>query len=274
MNTELTGAARLLNLHFAQKKRAHPGASYSLRALARDLDWSQSYVSEVFAGKKRPTPERLDTLCRQLGMDAYASLQCREAYAQEAYGLPPETRAPRPARKARGANEWRPESLEDAGLLSKWLNLALLDLVDCEGFRRDPAWIGRRLGVQTSAAQASLEWLLERGYLNEDEDGRISRSQRRIRISAGKSQPEIRRLHRQMIELALQALVDPAAARSFDRRLITGITLSANPARLPEAKEILLKALHEAADLLMEGPCTEVYQINLQLFPHTSPDRG
>jgi hypothetical protein len=55
-------------------------------------------------------------------------------------------------------------------------------------------------------------------------------------------------------------------AESFERRLITGISIAANPENLDRARDILLAALHEVASVLSEGECTELYHLNAQLF--------
>ncbi|MNL22550.1 hypothetical protein D3C87_1439020 [compost metagenome] len=79
----------------------------------------------------------------------------------------------------------------------------------------------------------------------------------------------IRGIHAQLIQLAMQKLMTETAQVNFDARLINGVMFAANPANLQRAKDRLNDAIYEAAEILAEGECTEVYQINLQLFPLT-----
>lgn len=49
---------------------------------------------------------------------------------------------------------------------------------------------------------------------------------------------------------------------------ITAISFVANPEHLAKAKQRLTEALHEIAEILTEGNCTEVYGLNAQLFSY------
>ena len=63
--------------------------------------------------------------------------------------------------------------------------------------------------------------------------------------------------------------LDRTSASAFDRRLIMGITFSANAEKIAVAKKMLADALHEIAGFLMEGEGNEVYHLAAQLFPLT-----
>jgi hypothetical protein len=57
---------------------------------------------------------------------------------------------------------------------------------------------------------------------------------------------------------------------SYVSGLITGLTFAGNPANFERAQRHLHQALYESAEILTAGPCTEVYQLNAQLFLLTS----
>jgi len=76
----------------------------------------------------------------------------------------------------------------------------------------------------------------------------------------------IKTFHAQMLDKAKQALLQ----QPLEVREIVGITLPANPAKLPAAKKLIQQFLVELTDVLKDEACEEVLQINLQLFPLTS----
>jgi uncharacterized protein (TIGR02147 family) len=252
-------SSKVLRFFFEQKKKSQP--NYSLRALSRDLGMSQSYVSEVFSGKKIPSADKISNLVRALGMDAIGKKHYEESFFNDLF---PNSEAKPPT------TSWKATGSADGSLLRKWYYLVILDFVDCKGFRSDPDWIARRLGIKTSQATEAIEWLAQNKYLHL-KNGQLLRTQKKIFFSTAKSLPDFRAYHKQMIELAALELSQKKDRASFERRLISGISFTCNPRKLEQAKKKLLSAIYAVADDLMEGECTEVYQINLQLFPHTTP---
>ena len=75
-----------------------------------------------------------------------------------------------------------------------------------------------------------------------------------------------------MIAKALWTLNHKQDDVSLANSLITGITIATNPKQIEKAKEKLTIALHDIAEILSTGECTEVYQLNLQLFGITESD--
>ena len=75
-----------------QRRRSH-NSRYSLRAFARDLRLSPSYLSEVLAGKHHLSKARAEDLVGQLRFDTTLRQRFCELAAQSGYGR----RAPTPA---------------------------------------------------------------------------------------------------------------------------------------------------------------------------------
>lgn len=70
-----------------------------------------------------------------------------------------------------------------------------------------------------------------------------------------------------MIEEAQKNLTIKTSKNDFERRLISGITVAVNPHKVEQCKKMLDETLHQVSLILSEGECTEVYQMNIQLFP-------
>jgi uncharacterized protein (TIGR02147 family) len=154
----------------------------------------------------------------------------------------------------------------DAVLLKSWLHLALLESTSCSSFEQDENALAQRFGVPPLAIRTTLNDLLNSGYLLRDGDSLVKRN-KKMRIPTKRSRQLIRNFHIQMLDRAKKHLQTATDSASFQRRLATGYTVAVNPKQLPKAKLILEKALVAAASALIKGSCTDVYQLQLQLFP-------
>ena len=70
-----------------------------------------------------------------------------------------------------------------------------------------------------------------------------------------------------MMAKAQHELSEKNTESDFEKRLITGITLTASPEKIAEAKKKLAEALHDIANDLIEGEGTQVYHLAAQFFP-------
>jgi uncharacterized protein (TIGR02147 family) len=268
----------LLRRFLARKQEFNP--SYSLRALSRDLGLSVSYVSGVLRDQKPFPTARFDQIADKLGMDDLAKGQLSQAILRlslqkSASELP----ARLPALDSEPTSRKRSErsavlkyieaSQREYQALDRWYTIALLDLVSCKGFTPDPAWISRRLGITPHEAEASWRYLLEHKLVALGPDGSYRKTKYKMRFPTSRSLGAVRAYHRQMIGLALQELQLRTDAQSFERRLITGITFASNPRNLKKAQRRLSEALYEISEILSQGECTELYQLNAQLFALT-----
>jgi hypothetical protein len=100
-------------------------------------------------------------------------------------------------------------------------------------------------------------------------NGQFKKANVRLRWGSAKSLAEIRNFHDQMLAKAQETLRQQTEDADFQRRLITGITVSANPEKIEAAKRKLAECLHEIANDLTAEPGSAVYHISGQLFPLT-----
>lgn len=262
----------LLGRFLRLKKERNP--RYSARALARDLGVAASYVSGLLAGKKNIPVERLGEIARALGMDEIAFRMLKRAILQAeseklafSLGLAKETKKRR-TKKKEVLDDFKEVSQPLMRLLERWYMIAVMDLVTCDNFEEDPRWIAERLGIAPHEARTALEDLKANGLIEKRLD-RWVKCADKIRLPTHQSLPLVRGFHNEMIKRAQRDLRERTDHASFSRRSITGLTIAANPANLERARHHLLQAIYECAEILTEGPCTEVYQLNSQLFPLT-----
>jgi len=154
----------------------------------------------------------------------------------------------------------------DAILLKSWLHLAILEFSTCKNFREDLDFLSNQFRVSKSEVQMVLNDLETSGYLVRGKNG-LKKRDKKMRIPTKRSRQIIRNFHIQMLDKARHHLMTQHDSAAFQKRLVTGYTVAVNPKQIAKAKLILEKALLEASTQLVKGACTEVYQIQLQLFP-------
>ena len=254
-------AHEILKDHFERKKRK----GYSLRALARDLGVSPAFVSNVFSGKKKAPLKLVQKAAKVLDLDSVTVLEIRRQLQEH----DPFADAPA-AKKAGAQTRWKPVSRKGLSALRHWYYLAAMEATSCKGFDGSAAYIARRLGLPPSTVEVTLRDLVALGLL-EEKDGKVRKPTRHLDIASAESKAEIRSFHRQHLRLADTELENPDPA-AFDRRLITGITVTADRARIEVAKKMLADALYEIGNYLSEGEPNEVYHLGAQLVPLTKKD--
>ena len=230
-----------------------------------------SSILNLILNSKRIVPRKhLKLLAESLNFDALATADLIEAHTRDwlvAKGI----KAPRDRRAAQRSSTLEIEDVieDDHILLKSWLHLALLESFACEDFSAQPNALARRFGVPEKNIVETLADLQRAGFLVIAKDGRWVKKNKKMRIATKRSRQLVRDFHTQMLKKALQHMQSQTESEAFENRLVTGYTVSANPKKIKKAKLILEKALIEACTALIDGKCTEVYQVQLQLFPLT-----
>jgi uncharacterized protein (TIGR02147 family) len=264
-------SAAFLRNYFEMKKKSSP--SFSLRGLAKRIKVDPSFLSLIFSGKKSIPKARFQQIIDGLGMDKPAETHLKhlirnELLSKQAITVDELGKDQSNSRIAVDFSEYTPMRTQNFDILNTWYILPVLDLFTCKNSSSDPAHIADRLEISETQARAAVECLLNIGLLEEGPAG-LKKSRAKIRFPASTSKESVRAYHREMIAKARQCLLSQTRPEEYQRRLITGSTVAVNPKNLERAKARLNDALHEIMEILLEGDCTEVYQLNLQLFPLT-----
>lgn len=255
----------LLKIYFERKKLTNP--SYSLRALARDLEVSPAYASAILSGKKSLPEARIKDFIKVLDLDDVAALQLRHAVV-------PEVRVE--AKKEESASAIDPENFncytpldkKKYEILDNWFNIAIMDLTTCTDFVSSAEWIAKKLKISKLETEIAIENLKFHNLLVEV-DGRLQKVEKKLRFPTKMSQTVIRKFHKQMIKKAYEELDNKTEDDAFDKRLITGATFALNEEKMKILKEKIQNAIYEVSIMASEGPCQSVYQMNVQFFPLT-----
>jgi uncharacterized protein (TIGR02147 family) len=267
MKTSQLNPAEVLKRQLEILKKQN--SQYSMRALARDLDMSVSFVSELLKGK-RPIPKlRIADLKRVLKMDVVTQKLFDQSIKRAflAKNAIDDDGLANSDFKSK-IIEYSEVQRKKSSVYNHWYNIAISDLVTCKDVDTAPKAIADRLNISTEQVRVSLTLLEREGFIVK-KGNQWEKASEKIRFATTHSMESIRSFHGQMIDLAKRELTLATTDEAFNRRLINGVTMAVNPAQLEKAKTRLNDALCEIAEILTEGDCTQVYQLNCQLFPLT-----
>ena len=261
----------ILKSSFERKREKNP--RFSLRLFASKLELSPGFLSKVLAGKKPIPMARIDDITALLGMDAYATRRFHQALIREqtisndleenmSIDL---AQVHEPV--ATPSAVYRRVDTQKHSVLEDWYYLAILDLVDCRGFKAEPAWIAERLGLKEAVAEKAWTRLQNLGCVA-CENGQWRKVAEKILFPASRTDLLIQKHHLTMLAKAGENL-KKTAHEDFLRRLFLGATVSTNEKSFAKAKKYLEEALCKAGDILAEGEADRVYYLAFQLFPLT-----
>lgn len=246
-----------LQREFSKRCRRNP--RYSLRSFARLLDMEASSVSQLLSGKRRASSKLIIRLCDVLG-----------AHPLERQGLLKftEHRKKLSTKRSDAADIASPNyqqlSLDAFSVISDWHHFALLDLTFTEGFKSDPAWIARVLGIPVTEARSAIA-RLKRLELLEEHDGHLVKANAHISNGAAglHTSSGHKQLQRQVLQMALDAIDDTPQ----EDKDITSMTMAIDVEKIPEARKIIKKFRRELCQFLESGRRSRVYHLGVQLYP-------
>lgn len=157
---------------------------------------------------------------------------------------------------------------EQFNFLSRWHYVALYVLVDCKDFKSDYQWMASRLRKKVSVAnvEKAINDLIKIGLLEYDGQRGLRQAQGALDTPEEIQSMAVVPYHKNMINLAMQYLDDgPWELREFN-----GGTIPMNKETLIKLKE-KIREFRKEINAMTENleDVTDVYQLNVQLFPLT-----
>ncbi len=234
----------LLRREFARRRQKN--AAYSLRAFSRALQISPARLSQVLSRKRPVTANQLEKISNTLMLS------------------PAERRAVKRSASPKTATfvDFDREVFE---FVSDFQHTAILALFDTRDAKAKPVWIAKRLGISAVEARDSLERLVKLGLLTAT-SGTLAPTHANLATRSDVPSAALRKLHGQMITKAAASLEN----HSVDERDITSITMAVDKTKLKEAKAMIREFRRSLCAHLESGDKTEVFTLNIQLFPLTN----
>lgn len=244
--------------------RMQKNPRYSLRAFARDLGLAPQNLSAIFHDKRGLSLERALKISVSLGLNSDESqFFCDLVQFARAKSNASQTAARLRLSKFRRPQGQQYEMLKEDVFhaISDWYHFAILELTYVKGFKSDAKWIASQLGISThEAKQAILR--LARLKLLEVKNKRFKKVAPNTATQHDVPSEAIKHFNRQILEKAKDALT----FQHINERDFTTITMSINPAKIPEAKKLIKQTRRDLCELLETGERSAVYCFSAQLF--------
>ncbi len=239
-----------LRNEFESRRAVNP--NFSLRAFARWLCVSPAQLSQMMTGKRPITFKSMRKIGKRLGLspieqDALLNSVLKQKSSENVT-----------------APKKRIQMQEDQfRIIADWYHFAILSLTKLKEAKPDPRWIAHKLGISFEEAHQAL-LRLERMRIIE-----ISPNFRQISepIEVVSTVPSeaIRKYHKQNLHLAIEKMETvPVQMREFQ-----SISISLNPRHVSLFKKHIDDFLEIMAGLSEQQTGSEIYNLNVQLFPIT-----
>jgi uncharacterized protein (TIGR02147 family) len=258
---DLDSEAFRLFLQSELVRRCKANPRYSLRSFARSMAVEPSAMSKLLAGKRRVTAAMFEQLSQRLGLEP----QQVESFRSAQGGGQPRAGATS-ARGVADGEGFVPIDHDAFAIIADWYHMAIFEMMRVEGFRSDPAWIARALGISVHEANAAIERMLRLGLLARRSDGSLVGGRGFTTTGMPFTTVALRKVQRQVLEMAIHALDETP----LERRDQSTMTMAVNPEQLAAAK-LKIKEFRRRLCKFLESkpPCTDVYHLSISLYPVT-----
>lgn len=250
--TEQLALQNQLRDYLTEAQRKNPG--FSLRALASRIKISPSSLCEILGGKRKVSKDQASKILRNLGADPVEQNRILSLFDNSS------------TKDHSFTNHSQTLQLtaDQYHAVGDWHHFAILSLAETTGFKADPLWIAKRLGIKLTEAEAALERLQRLGLIQ------WRRSQKTLKLmqvqlatSDEIHSQAIRRAHQQDLELSSRAIQEiPLDLRDF-----TSVTMAIDAKKIPFAKKLIREFQQQMSAFLETGTKTEVYKICVHMLP-------
>lgn len=261
---------RRLNAEFSL--RASRNRRYSIRSFARDLGLDPGTTSRVLSGKQVPGSRIGKRICERLSLTADEEAQFFSSLALAKKASKVRRMSPALRKLLSRGRLMAPKelSLETYSVISEWYHAVILEMPFLQGFKSDPRWIARELGISESEARKAISRLTALKLLGKrngklaNAGGQLTTANKALTTAAHQ------RNQRQFLEQAIFALQsDPIEKRNMIR-----VTMAIDPDRLPSAKEMISRFNRRLCRFLESGRRREVYTFSSAFFSNHRGTRG
>ncbi len=252
-----------LKNEFETRVRKNP--RYSLRSFAQLLNVHPAELSQIFSGKRHLSLPSARKVSLALGLSADENRQLFLLLQQE-------------KGKNLGLDLDFQEDIstpnmadENFSKISQWYHFAILNLVETKDFQWNSRHVAKRLGISQSEAAMGMSDLQRLGVVHINPAPHSSQAKKKL-VVASPHLPSaaIRRYHQQMLDRAKAALEET----SLERREFQSVGFVTNTTDIPSLKRDIDEFTNKIIKKYHKTKSTEVYQLQLCLFPLTKENQS
>lgn len=244
----------------AYEIRSSKNPHYSMRAFARDLGIGASTLTEILKGKYGLSKARIQQIADRLHLSTEDKLHFSDLVEKKhGRNLAIQKQAAQRVR-SRQKKTSQAHSLDKFKVISDWYHLAILEALELNNIKLSD--LSKRLGLPQVTLTQALARLERLNLIQPTREGFEATEN----FSAfGEEVPSeyVRKLHRQMMEKAIQSL----EIQPMQERENSSTVFSINRKDLPLAKKKMARFRREIASLLSKGnQKDDVYCLGIQFF--------
>lgn len=243
-------------------KRKLQNSSYSLRALARDLDLNHSLLSRIITSKIQMTPKIMERISKPLNLTPEEILHFQNEVKQR--------KKIQSKEKIVTAN-FRSLEIEEFKMIQEWYNFAILEMVKLDNFTADPEWISKKLNISIDEASLAIERLLSLKLLQKESNGTYTKVSSHVSIMNPEFTAQaMKERQKAVLNKAIHALEN----LPIHMRDNSCMTLTIDSSMLPEIKEKIKKMRRSLANNIAGNSKKkdQVYELSISFFPWTKSD--
>ena len=262
---------RYMQAFYDERKRT---SAFTWREFSRIAGFSSSnYMKLVCDGKSRLSKAGVERVADAMELDGGAKEYFREMVAfADARDEGKRRDAFAKMQVLAKENKVRTLAADAYAYFSKWYNPVLRELAPMNPGVK-PMELSKMCYPEVSATEIrkSLDFMVQAGLLQKQDEYHYRQAERVVTGVAGKVPPTMRPMHRQMAELAIDALENIPV----DERRFAGMTMGISRRTFMRiAHEVEMFRQRIIAVASEEKHAEQVYRLNLQLFPLTRPQGG
>lgn len=244
----MSRAGQYLLAEYNKRKERNP--RYSMRAFSRDVGLYPGRISQYFSGKRPISKTMVQHLSGKLQLD-------KDMTEYFLYLADIDKKTKRTV---------QPRVLQDdeLALIAEWYHFTVLSLIATEDFRYDYKWMSTRTGLPEDLVRISVERLIRLNLVSE-KNRSLTLNTPHLSTTHDIPSSVLRLSHKD----SLQHVMNRMDQVPVEMRDVTSITLPVNEKKIPAAKEMIKTFRRRLAKVLGEGKKTQVYTVNVALFPLT-----
>lgn len=231
------------------KKRKNKNSGYSLRAFAKMLGVSSSFLSKVLNSKKGISSETLYKFSSRLNMHPRQFELFAESLTQDQAVVP----------------EIRNLELDQFKFITDWYHFAIIEMATIKNCIMSSDNISKKLNISIELAQAAIDRLQRLEIIHLDQDQKVINDIQNFStshistISSAQTEHERQILHKSIEALDLY---------STDDRSQSSITMAIPKNKMKIAKKMIKDFRREFMAKMQSGKNREkVYQLSVSFFP-------
>lgn len=233
-----------------------------MRSFARDLGVSQSFLSQVLGQKRKLSDQKAVLIAEKLGLNS-SNKKIFVHLVRMDLATDPITKSVLKNEIDQIINrnpQFKVLSEDVFNIIADWYYFAILELTTIDGFRSEPAWIARKLGISLVDTKVAIDRLARSGLLNTEVTPwkKIEKDYTFGDIPSA----AIRKHHRDTLALAHKALEE----QSIDDREFVTASFAMNPAQIKKAKKKIREFNESLMADMQESPPKSVYKLAIQFF--------